>query len=270
MSILKKTLKAIVPPALWQAARRRHSERVGQQFKAYTLTKPFHQMPITFTITDPMAESWYAGGMESIKEIQFLEASKLKKEAIVFDIGAHQGIIAIVMAKIVGASGKVIAIEANPYHAQCAEANARLNNVPQLAVMNRAIASEPGELLFADDWGGQSFDTKGVKVQAMPIDALAQQHGTPDVLFIDVEGFECEVLKGATETLKSRPDFYIEVHVGVGLEEAGGSVEKLLALLPSDYTLTAMQGEVGVPEPFHHQLPWLDKRFFLFGTTVHR
>jgi FkbM family methyltransferase len=266
MSSMKKILKSVVPPSLWQAIRRHYIGGVGKKFVAYTVTKDFHTFPITFTITDPLSESWYGQGNEVIHEIKFLEASKLKTGATIFDIGAHQGIIAIVMAKLVGVSGKVLAVEANPYHAKCAESNKLQNDVPQLTVINKAVAAEPGELSFSADWDGQSLDSGGVRVTAEPIDALAKQYGIPDVLFIDVEGFECEALKGATEVLKHRPDFYIEVHVGIGLEGAGGSVEKLLALIPKDYTLTAMQDKVGVPEPFHLGIPWLNERFFLFGT----
>ena len=66
----------------------------------------------------------------------------------------------------------------------------------------------------------------------------------PDVLFIDVEGFECEVLKGARETLRERPDVFIEVHSGCGLERFGGSREEILNTFPSDhYTLFAADGD---------------------------
>jgi hypothetical protein len=42
----------------------------------------------------------------------------------------------------------------------------------------------------------------------------------PDILFIDVEGFEVHALKGATHTLQGRPDCFIEVHVGCGLRNS--------------------------------------------------
>ena len=54
------------------------------------------------------------------------------------------------------------------------------------------------------------------------------------MLFIDVEGFECEALRGATKTLAHGPDCYVEVHGGIGLEKFGGSVEAVLAYFPED------------------------------------
>jgi hypothetical protein len=65
-------------------------------------------------------------------------------------------------------------------------------------------------------------------VRAVTVDSLAQDHGFPDVLFIDVEGFECRVLEGATAVLARRPDCFVEVHSEHGLETFGGSVSALL------------------------------------------
>ena len=51
---------------------------------------------------------------------------------------------------------------------------------------------------------------------------------------IDVDGFEVEVLRGASKILATCTDCYVEVHVGIGLEEAGGSAEQVLAFFPAD------------------------------------
>ena len=66
----------------------------------------------------------------------------------------------------------------------------------------------------------------------------------PDVLYIDVEGFECEVLKGATTTLQySKPDCYVEVHLQTGLERFGGSLQELLSFFPSNQYDLFYKGE---------------------------
>ena len=78
---------------------------------------------------------------------------------------------------------------------------------------------------------------------SLTTDDLAEQFGHPDLLFIDVEGYECEVLSGSAETLLRRPDCVVEVHTQVGLETLGGSPEQTLSYFPADdYTIyTALQ-----------------------------
>ena len=73
-----------------------------------------------------------------------------------------------------------------------------------------------------------------VATESRSVDDLAEEYGTPDVLFIDVEGYEGEVLAGAAETLALKPDVFVEVHVGAGLEALGGSAEAVLATFPND------------------------------------
>jgi FkbM family methyltransferase len=268
MQALKSIAKAVIPESLWKRARAWKMARIGKEFTPYTTTASFHGMPIQMEVRDPMSEAWYSKGGGMIDEVTFLAKRKMQPGTTVFDIGAHQGIFAVVMAKIVGEGGKVLAVEANPYHAECATKNATLNNAPQITVANVAVASEKGQIRFSNDWGGQTADDLGVLVDAVTIDSLAEKYGMPQTLFIDVEGFECEALKGAKAVLATRPDVFIEVHIGCGLEAAGGSIDTLLALLPDGYTLWAMQDGGGETRPFDKNIPWLKERFFLLASVV--
>ena len=136
--------------------------------------------------------------------------------------------------------------------------------------MPETIIDKPGELSFSEDWGAQKVGSGVVKVPAITIDSLTEKYGAPDVVYVDVEGFECQALQGAQATLKALPDLYIEVHAGIGLEDFGRSVDKILSLLPpTGYELLAVEPcddlskEVAVP--FHTGLPWLHKRFYLIA-----
>jgi hypothetical protein len=96
------------------------------------------------------------------------------------------------------------------------------------------------------------------------VDELSAERGAPDVLFIDVEGFELEVLRGATETLASKPDLFVEVHQKVGLERAGGTAADVVQLVrAAGYGRLLVSG--GEEQPFEpldgRALP--AERFFL-------
>ena len=56
-------------------------------------------------------------------------------------------------------------------------------------------------------------DKSSNKGDAVILDDYAKEHGYPQVIKIDVDGVECEVLRGARETLKNtRPILFLEVH----------------------------------------------------------
>jgi len=123
--------------------------------------------------------------------------------------------------------------------------------------------------------GRRAFGTE--TVDCVSVDGLASRYGPPDVVFMDVEGFECKVLRGSQSTLASRPDLFIEVHRGAGLEDQGGSVEELVSMLPSDYHLYIARGEeaslhkdafhqwTGAPGEFHRRAP--SERFFMVAVS---
>ncbi|MGA8641423.1 FkbM family methyltransferase [Candidatus Binatus sp.] len=197
-----------------------------------------------------------------------LKTGRLKQGARVFDLGAHQCVVAMMLSRIVGSEGQVVALEANPHNAEVGERNRALNHIARLKVLHGAAAREPGTIEFSKglngavvgnerDWGLQ-------RVRAYSVDELAREFGRPDVLFIDVEGFECEVLKGARETLRDRPDVFIEVHSGCGLERFGGSRDEILNAFPADhYQLfsAAADSPEFIPVKDVNALP--EKRFFL-------
>jgi hypothetical protein len=83
-----------------------------------------------------------------------------------------------------------------------------------------------------------------------------------------VEGFEAKVLKGGSETLaRHRPDCFIEMHVGCGLETFGGSVGSIADKLQTlGYQLSMGDPQSGTFVPFSAQSPTVRQRFFLIAT----
>ena len=59
-------------------------------------------------------------------------------------------------------------------------------------------------------------------MDAYSIDDMTARFGRPDMLYVDIEGYECRVFHGAAKTLATDPDCFVEMHVGCGLEASVG------------------------------------------------
>jgi FkbM family methyltransferase len=181
-------------------------------------------------IEDKMSARWYDRDFEELPEITFLKQQRLKPGALVFDLGAHQGVIALLLARIVGPSGRVIAVEAGTYNFEIAHQNKALNEANNLSIIQAAVARQSGITMSFTGGINGTVSPSGELVLSTSIDALAAEHGNPDVVMLDVEGSENTALEGATETLKSGANWYLEVHAGCGLEELGGSSQRMAQL----------------------------------------
>lgn len=242
------------------------------RYRSRIVRHTYGGVPLVVSLTDPLAEGWYDHDWPPLVEIERLRAHKLRPGATVFDLGAHQGIVALMLADAVGPAGSVIALEANSHNAAIARRNRDRNQAYQLQVVHGAVAEESGTLRFQRGLNGRAEDGRGgwgvVEVPAWSIDDLAARYGAPDVLFVDVEGFEARVLRGARETLLGRPDCFVEVHHTCGLEHFGDSVADVLALFPPEaYALWIASGERGSFVPHQPDLNFLNSRFFLLALT---
>ena len=193
---------------------------------------------LDINLADSLAARWYDSDWLEPMEVSFLKNHSLRSGSRVFDLGAHQGIVALMLAAAVGNFGSVIALEANPHNAKVLRKNVATNRATNVNVLNAAVSSSVGTLSFNKDLNGQVNGGKNTygrfEIASRTVDDLADEFGHPDLLFIDVEGFECEVMLGAKQTLALGVDCFIEVHGGVGLEKFGGSISGLLSFFPEE------------------------------------
>jgi FkbM family methyltransferase len=242
-------LRRIIPRPLWARLRTARARRQLAAYPRRCVRHTYAGFPLEVVISDPVAADWYDHDVAEPAEVALLRSGRLASGARVFDLGAHQGVVALMLSRIVGAAGQVVAVEAVAHNASCAEENRQLNQAGNLVVLHAAAAEQPGTLQF-EDGGGSHVASAGAEwtcttVEAVSVDSLADRFGPPDVVYLDVEGYEQNVLAGAQQTLATaRPDCFVEIHVGAGLEQFGGSIEGVLAHFPSEqYDLHARSAD---------------------------
>jgi FkbM family methyltransferase len=164
----------------------------------------------------------------------------------VWDVGANIGYVALVAARIVGPHGHVVAIEPDAGCAAAIRANAALNGLDAIEVLDVAASDRSGaaDLLVVRDrlWtrlasvGDHALCERRVAVRTVALDDVDRP--PPAVVKIDVEGAELDVVAGMTRLLReARPLVICEMH--------GRNAEFCAAMRAAGYAVSNLDG----PEP---------------------
>ncbi len=163
-------------------------------------------------------------------EVQRVLEGLVSRGCVAYDVGAYVGFFSLALAKRVGPEGKVVAFEADPESFIRLRENAERNHVEdRVQTVQAAVWSHtsPGGVPFRRgshlrSWGGVAADGnvpvladgETVSVPSISLDSFVQQGNPfPDFIKIDVEGGECEVLKGGAGLFsQSHPALVCEVH----------------------------------------------------------
>ncbi|MBL8816811.1 MAG: FkbM family methyltransferase [Planctomyces sp.] len=143
----------------------------------------------------------------------------------VLEIGAHHGLMTLLLSGWTGESGVVHAVEASAENAVVLNANCFCNDVKNVVTTFSAAGKACGEVQF----GGESLAASMGVIRRVPmitLDSYCEQKSVKkiDLLKIDVEGFEADVLAGATSVLRQMPKLALELHVDL-LPGAGSSAK---------------------------------------------
>jgi FkbM family methyltransferase len=134
---------------------------------------------------------------------------------VCLDVGANLGAWVIQFAHWVGPTGRVLAFEPNPATQAVLAEHIRMNQLSNCTtIVPAAVGARAGTAtFFASDVDGMSRigspnphlqkTSQMLEVPVLTLDAYcAEQHLTPDWLFIDIEGYEAHALMGAEALIR--------------------------------------------------------------------
>lgn len=202
--------------------------------------------------------------MRASAKLRLAEPEILGLEAVVrpgdhtFDVGAAYGMYTFPLAHIVGAGGGVHSFEPQKRQKRMISALRTLVGARQILVTEAAVGAEPGEhsmrlpYRFGVPIFGHTHVATGTENALTPqathartwttrmssVDSWCDEHGVDNVTFlkVDVEGFEPNVLEGATRTIdKSRPSMLLEIedrHIGRYGRDANSFADEIRSTWP--------------------------------------
>jgi FkbM family methyltransferase len=142
----------------------------------------------------------------------------------VMDVGANVGIFTMTLARLVGDTGTVIAVDPLPRNCARLREHAAMNRHSSVQIVELAVGDKAGVVklntaldpafvsVYSD--ATSASGSAVIEVQVRPLDEIWRSFGRAPVSFmkVDVEGSELGVLDGGKELLASlRPVLLIEV-----------------------------------------------------------
>jgi hypothetical protein len=200
---LKTAAKRVLPAPVLRRARVAYFDRHRRRYPRRVVEHVYAGTRHRVLIASDYGERYDTDWIEPF-EITWLREGRLRPGARVFDLGASYGVIALILADVVGESGQVIALEAHPDDAKILEENRRLNDLSQLVCLHAAVAQRSGTVAFGRDGS---------------VDDGNHRWG------------ELSVASFSIETLRAGPDWMVEVHYPEQLASYGANSTDVLACL---------------------------------------
>jgi FkbM family methyltransferase len=142
--------------------------------------------------------------------------ARLHEGSVCVDVGANEGYFSIVASKLVGAQGRVIAVEPQTRLRPVLERNFSLNQAANIQLHPVAVSNVSGKVdiyLAPDTITGSTSLSKSRKypvpretVNALTVQELLDQNRvrTVDLMKMDIESHEYEAILGSSEVFRSK------------------------------------------------------------------
>jgi FkbM family methyltransferase len=180
---------------------------------------------------------------------QFVETAG--RHTVFADVGAHFGVFSTVFA-LAAAGGRAFSYEPIGASAAVLREHLRLNGVSdRVEVVEAAVGEFTGEAQAVIDPAGfatfgRSCTQPRERFEMRTLDGEVERTGArPNLLKIDVEGFELEVLRGGSRLLRDqRPFLFLELHLDA-IEARGGRPKDVVdELMSAGYSEFRIDGSL--------------------------
>lgn len=169
-----------------------------------TIGPRFNYVPEVFEKWEERAEQYASDTRD-----YWLRFYEPKEGDTIIDVGAGQGEDTLTFSRAVGASGRVIAVEAHPLSFKALKNFCRLNGLRNVTPVNVALMDRPGKvhIVESESWMENRVEasngSSGLSVRATTLDDLCRKEGIEDISFLkmNIEGAERFALPGAGKTM---------------------------------------------------------------------
>ncbi|WP_246988368.1 FkbM family methyltransferase [Halorientalis marina] len=214
----------------------RHTKTIRGQFRR-SITIDCDNTCVTFDTTTEAAKEWfypryYDGSLHEPALTRRL-LQELDSDSTFYDVGAHVGYFTAFGATKC-TDGDVHTFEIEPRFVEAIKRTVDRNEF-SVEIVQAAVSNKSGDTLSYTSSGSStkvSDDGEPTAAESITLDDYAERHSPPDVMKVDVEGYEYNVLQGAEGLLKNgHPDvLFLEIHPE-NLQEYGVEPKDIATLL---------------------------------------
>jgi FkbM family methyltransferase len=176
----------------------------------------------------------------------------------VVDVGANLGYYSLLASRLVGPSGRVVALEPNSENCRLLLSSLRLNDITNVQLLPVAADTATGWAYYSTHVGsnggliedGELLSHPGTIVPTFRLDELVE--GPVGFLKMDVEGAEGRVVRGATRIIeRDRPIITTELKDEMLRRVSGSTVADYLGYFEKlGYAPSLLEKATGAEKPY--------------------